>query len=563
MKPFWVTFYSYKGGVGRSLALANVAALLVKRGRRVVLIDFDLEAPGLDSFTEFAPSAGKSGVVEYVSEFIRHKAAPDILPFIHRCELPGPLRGELFVMPAGKKDAAYNHQLNRIDWAELYDSGLGGPFFANWKATIDQQFQPDYVFVDSRTGLTEVGGVCTTQFPDLVMMLFGLNEQNVRGVATVAQSIREADPDRVPQIHFVATPVPNFPSDQRGIPNDKRVQERRSQLAERMDAAAELFGVKITSSIRYYPPASLSEKLFVLEQNVTRQSIYGDYERLCEQITKFNRSGLDFLIEQADEAIVDGDITRIARVDTVLERDYSNRADAIFTRARFEVARNKTTTAIDLAEKAFLLDPAFQPAFHFLSSHFTREQQHDRVLSLFEILLLNRDRIPIERWFTIQQDMGHTLMALGRYSEAESYYADCLNHAATINEPAALMMVHGFNYAEAHRRASGIITPEAWQNIVRSFGPAGVSSDAASPEQANRWQAMHIAYAATGDTDAARDALRKARRSAEGVGEIEDIFTVKSYRMVPVAEFIAINDEMLAALDRDELWDGMKLIQRQ
>src|SRR5512144_576399 len=69
MKPFWITFYSYKGGVGRSLALANTAALLVKRGRRVVLIDFDLEAPGLDSFKDFESIAGQAGVVEYVTEF--------------------------------------------------------------------------------------------------------------------------------------------------------------------------------------------------------------------------------------------------------------------------------------------------------------------------------------------------------------------------------------------------------------------------------------------------------------------------------------------------------------
>src|SRR5687768_5726530 len=42
-----VTFYSYKGGTGRSMALANVAALLAQAGRRVLLVDFDLEAPGL------------------------------------------------------------------------------------------------------------------------------------------------------------------------------------------------------------------------------------------------------------------------------------------------------------------------------------------------------------------------------------------------------------------------------------------------------------------------------------------------------------------------------------
>ena len=52
MNTFWVTFYSYKGGVGRTMALANVAAILAKQGRRVLLIDFDLEAPGLDAFED-------------------------------------------------------------------------------------------------------------------------------------------------------------------------------------------------------------------------------------------------------------------------------------------------------------------------------------------------------------------------------------------------------------------------------------------------------------------------------------------------------------------------------
>jgi cellulose biosynthesis protein BcsQ len=41
------TFYSYKGGVGRSMALANAAHILAQFGLRVLMIDFDLEAPGL------------------------------------------------------------------------------------------------------------------------------------------------------------------------------------------------------------------------------------------------------------------------------------------------------------------------------------------------------------------------------------------------------------------------------------------------------------------------------------------------------------------------------------
>ncbi|MCJ7630864.1 AAA family ATPase, partial [Candidatus Bathyarchaeota archaeon] len=42
-----ITFYSYKGGVGRTLALANVAMYLTRFGQKVCIMDFDLEAPGL------------------------------------------------------------------------------------------------------------------------------------------------------------------------------------------------------------------------------------------------------------------------------------------------------------------------------------------------------------------------------------------------------------------------------------------------------------------------------------------------------------------------------------
>jgi Mrp family chromosome partitioning ATPase len=60
-----VTFYSYKGGTGRSMAVANLAWILATNGKRVLLIDWDLEAPGLHRYLhpfmddkEFADSPG-------------------------------------------------------------------------------------------------------------------------------------------------------------------------------------------------------------------------------------------------------------------------------------------------------------------------------------------------------------------------------------------------------------------------------------------------------------------------------------------------------------------------
>src|SRR5580692_11373070 len=64
------TFYSFKGGVGRTMALANVAALLAKWGYSILIVDWDLEAPGLERFfASLSPEIGnlrstKPGIVD-------------------------------------------------------------------------------------------------------------------------------------------------------------------------------------------------------------------------------------------------------------------------------------------------------------------------------------------------------------------------------------------------------------------------------------------------------------------------------------------------------------------
>ena len=45
-----ITFYSYKGGTGRTMAMQNIAWILASNGHRVLLIDWDLEAPGLHRY---------------------------------------------------------------------------------------------------------------------------------------------------------------------------------------------------------------------------------------------------------------------------------------------------------------------------------------------------------------------------------------------------------------------------------------------------------------------------------------------------------------------------------
>ena len=71
------TFYSFKGGVGRSMAVANVGEELYRRGLKVLLVDFDLEAPGLERFFD-APAdiLAQRGVIDMVLSYKALRAMP-------------------------------------------------------------------------------------------------------------------------------------------------------------------------------------------------------------------------------------------------------------------------------------------------------------------------------------------------------------------------------------------------------------------------------------------------------------------------------------------------------
>ena len=101
-----VTFYSFKGGVGRSMALINVAAELARRGKRVIVVDFDLEAPGLDTFDITRSEECRKGLLEFVCDFRESARVPDVKEYVYQAKVDlGD--GQLWVMPAGLQDDDY------------------------------------------------------------------------------------------------------------------------------------------------------------------------------------------------------------------------------------------------------------------------------------------------------------------------------------------------------------------------------------------------------------------------------------------------------------------------
>ena len=194
-----ITFYSYKGGVGRSLVLANVAHYLARLGQKVVAMDLDLEAPGLHY--KLLPQLkegdlGPQGLVDFLDAFVTQGQVPEhIQDYLVPVPLPERVKGEIHLMPAGRAPSSdYWRKLSRLSLHDLFyrDGAPGIPLFLELKERIRDAYQPDLLLVDARTGITEIGGVATTVLPDQVVCLLLNSRENLEGARAVLRGLRHA-----------------------------------------------------------------------------------------------------------------------------------------------------------------------------------------------------------------------------------------------------------------------------------------------------------------------------------------------------------------------------------
>jgi predicted acylesterase/phospholipase RssA/MinD-like ATPase involved in chromosome partitioning or flagellar assembly len=315
------TFYSYKGGVGRSMAVANLAECFYEKGLRTLVVDWDLEAPGIETYFYPYPEAesdlkrarehqglvdlllrfkgafpewaartslsasvipplsdeqakeieeGSKALIEMlenannlpdylrtppaVLEQERPRASPlslsdyllglydgkpasspdptelaasplrAYLQVIHGQE-PGRTNG-LYLMSAGaraepssggsasdpnKRDfKSYASAVQGFDWSEFYAAFEGDQYFDWLRKELEKV--ADVVLIDSRTGVTEMGGVCTQQMADAVVCFCAPNSQNLDGVAKIisglnSERVKQARKREKPDVNVMVIPT--------------------------------------------------------------------------------------------------------------------------------------------------------------------------------------------------------------------------------------------------------------------------------------------------------------------------------------------------------------------
>jgi cellulose biosynthesis protein BcsQ len=200
-----ITFYSYKGGTGRSMALANIACLLAteqaaKGGKPVLAIDWDLEAPGLHRYFEPFLLAGRGdaqdGLIELFEDLrsrVRPGCAPDeeeemseeavVALDVKRFAVPTSYPKLSFLRAGRFDDETYSTRTNTFQWQELYSAAPS--LFRMLADRLAEEFS--YVLIDSRTGITDTSGICTTLMPEKLVVVFTPNRQSLTGITGLVQ----------------------------------------------------------------------------------------------------------------------------------------------------------------------------------------------------------------------------------------------------------------------------------------------------------------------------------------------------------------------------------------
>ena len=195
--PSIITYYSFKGGVGRTTALVSCAWQLSAAGKKVALIDLDLEAPGLGALLEVETDRG---IVDFVVDYVATESR-DLWGMHGPAMAFGPeYATNVEVFPCGNLEQAYLEKLARLDF--VGDIAFGSKESPAAKAlrallqAVRQHVRPDYILIDSRAGLHDIAGLSLHGLAHVDVLVGRASEQAFRGFElTLSALTQRRSPD--------------------------------------------------------------------------------------------------------------------------------------------------------------------------------------------------------------------------------------------------------------------------------------------------------------------------------------------------------------------------------
>jgi MinD-like ATPase involved in chromosome partitioning or flagellar assembly len=210
--PAIVSFYSFKGGVGRTTLLALVTHVLAKRGKKIAVVDLDLEAPGVASFLG-VNAATNRGVIDFLVDHVVTQSLSIEGMYAPAAGLPEGMRDNVSVFGAGVMPRGYLEKLARLDFAasrpERDPSSPSETGLRSLLTAIQRDLAPDYIFLDARAGLHDLGGLSLHNLSHVDVLVGRSGPQSHEGLRITLRTLarRRAPEDRrIVLVHSLVPP---------------------------------------------------------------------------------------------------------------------------------------------------------------------------------------------------------------------------------------------------------------------------------------------------------------------------------------------------------------------
>jgi WD40 repeat protein/Mrp family chromosome partitioning ATPase len=280
-RPAVISFYSYKGGVGRTILAANVATDLARYGK-TILWDLDVEAPSMHELRDLQnqplPADGFfSWLIEWQKAQLRKPGEEDLNRF-KKLIYATPIKN-LSLLPAVGSHADIAAQYAAVKWRHLLSQNepVGKLVF---NALIDYlgELGFRYVIIDSRTGLTDLGALLMGVIPDATVLVGAYGVQNLAGLGRIFKALK-SDSSELRKLRVSGSPLQLFTVASRIVQNDTQL------LTTARENWAETFQQPMSSvlEIPHDPELTFSEKILINSNRVIAEG----YRTVAKQIYEF------------------------------------------------------------------------------------------------------------------------------------------------------------------------------------------------------------------------------------------------------------------------------------
>lgn len=274
---------------------------LSQLNKKVCIIDFDLDAPGLrfKFLKDYALSQPiNKGIVDYIHEFSSKGNLPKQIRDYTIDLIPNDVESEKiqFISAGDIHSPEYWKKLSMINWASMFYSkeGQGVKFFLDLKAKIETELDPDYLLIDSRTGITDISGITLRILADEIVVLAINNKENLWGSKKIIQSINIQHNvfNKDIKVRFILTRLPYTES-----PQDKEkeflvIQNVRKEFENELQLTN--FDMSVIHTDReleeneslIFIKNNLSEDIHTSPQEDKRSTLWKDYLTLFEKLTE-------------------------------------------------------------------------------------------------------------------------------------------------------------------------------------------------------------------------------------------------------------------------------------